>query len=116
MVTAKMAERKVSRYWLARRLVARKICGQRVVYRWLSGESDTTLTIAEAAMEELGILVVDVNAQWATVKTDNDIVVCTVGSPEWQLGSWRVIHGTREDAERGRAMRLGLPPAAFVKR
>lgn len=116
MVLQKMAERKVTRYWVGRRLADRKICGARVIYKWLSGESDTTTRIAEAVMEELGILIVDTNAQWATVKIDNEIRVVVVGSPEWAHGEWRVIHSSRDEAERARVMRMGLPSSAMGKR
>lgn len=113
MCLQKLAERKKSIYWVARRVSDRKVCGQRVVYSWLTGKSDTSTRVAEAVMEELGILIVDVAAQWATVKLDNEIRVVVVGSSEWAMGEWRVIHSSREEAERARNMRMGLPSVAM---
>lgn len=105
LVLERLKERGLSRYWLAERL-ERVGVAPGTVYRWLSGKGDTTATVAGLALDALSISFDSVKDVWGTVRTSVGVVVCRVGSAEWNTGTWRIVHGSRENAEKSRSERL----------
>ncbi len=101
-----LRQRSKSITWLAVRLAQRDICSEGTVYRWLAGKGDARGRVVGAALEELGIPVGNFGIEWGSVRVDDTVVVCRVGSETWFKGSWRVVHGTRQSAEISASERL----------
>jgi hypothetical protein len=105
IVLERLQERGLSRYWLAQQL-HRDGVAPGTVYRWLAGKGDTTATVAGLALEALRVSVSSDRDVWGTVRTADGVTVCRVGSAAWNTGTYRVVHGTRENAEKSRSERL----------
>ena len=101
-----LRQRNKSITWLAVRLSQRDVCSEGTVYRWLGGKGDARGRVVGAALEELGIQIGNFGIEWGSVRVDDTVVVCRVGSETWFKGSWRVVHGTRQSAEISASERL----------
>lgn len=105
LVLERLKERGHSRYWLAERL-ERVGVAPGTVYRWLSGKGDTTATVAGYALDALRVQLDSDADTWGTVRIGSTVVACRVGSTEWEQGTFRVVSGSRENAEKSRSERL----------
>jgi hypothetical protein len=106
LVIEKLTSTGRSRYWLAERLHSDGVCARNTIYRWLAGEGDVMTRVAGAALEALDLTLDDPKAIWGTVRIDQTVVACRVGSAQWLQGSWRQIEASRESAEKSRSQRL----------
>jgi len=105
LVKERMRQRGLSHYWLAERLAPKGV-PKRTLYRWLAGKGDTSATVAGLALAELEVELASRHDTWATVRIGDDVVICLVGSRDWDRGSFRVVHGDRLTAEKSRCQRL----------
>lgn len=105
LVVDRLRQRGLSRYWLAERLAPKGV-PRRTLYRWLAGKGDTSATVAGLALAELEVDLASRHDTWATVRIGDDVVICLVGSREWDTGTFRVVHGDRHTAEKSRCQRL----------
>ncbi len=65
------------------------------------------LRCSRAEVVRLALEQIDNYGDWGTVRVGDDVVVCRVGSPQWDTGSFRVVAaGGRECAEKSRVERL----------